>query len=105
MYIESWDSFFQQAQELLAASPLTTRYVARYRRCDGKLVLKVTDDKTCLQFKTDQQTDLKRIEKLNRLFLGAMATGEAPAQDVEMVAAEEQAAQQSKQPAKARRKG
>lgn len=33
----------------------------------------------CLQYKTDQQTDLRKIEKLNRMFFSLMATGEAPA--------------------------
>jgi hypothetical protein len=46
MYIESLESFIQQAEELYNASPLKTRYVVKYRHCDGKLVLKVTDDVT-----------------------------------------------------------
>lgn len=44
MYIDSWDSFLQQAEALYRANPLKTRYVTKYRHCDGKLVLKVTDD-------------------------------------------------------------
>lgn len=32
----------------------------------------------CLQYKTDQQTDLRKIEKLNRMLFSLMATGEAP---------------------------
>ena len=44
MYIESWDSFYQQAEELYRRNPLRTRYVTKLRQCDGKLVLKVTDD-------------------------------------------------------------
>ena len=34
-------------------------YVMRYRHCGGKLILKVTDDRVCLKFQTDQQTDVK----------------------------------------------
>ena len=122
MYIDSWDSFCQQAEELWRSNPRKTRFVTKYRHCDGKLVLKVTDDSvvsgaqgrggstlrwrgaaggaaaggarrprpgavpTCprrarpqvLQYKTDQQADLKKIEKLNQLFFALMATGEAP---------------------------
>lgn len=44
MYIDSWDSFLQQAEELWRSNPLKTRLVTKYRHCDGKLVLKVTDD-------------------------------------------------------------
>jgi hypothetical protein len=40
----------------------------------------------CLQYKTDKQADLKKIEKLNHIFFSLMATGKEPAEDVEMVA-------------------
>lgn len=44
MYLEHWESFQQQAEELFRARPLHTRYVLKFRSSDGKLVLKVTDD-------------------------------------------------------------
>lgn len=46
MYIENWDSFYQQALHLYRTNPIKARYVTKYRHCDGKLVLKVTDDAT-----------------------------------------------------------
>lgn len=46
MYIEDFESFFQQSAELFKARPLETRYCIKYRNCDGKLVLRVTDDRT-----------------------------------------------------------
>jgi hypothetical protein len=42
----------------------------------------------CLQYKTDKQADLKKIEKLNHVFFSLMATGKDPVEDVEMVAAD-----------------
>lgn len=45
MYIESWDTFYQQARELFIVEPLRTRYVLKYRHCDGKFSVKVTDDR------------------------------------------------------------
>eukprot|EP00327_Prymnesium_parvum_P029144 CAMPEP_0195574004 /NCGR_PEP_ID=MMETSP0814-20130614/5694_1 /TAXON_ID=97485 /ORGANISM="Prymnesium parvum, Strain Texoma1" /LENGTH=198 /DNA_ID=CAMNT_0040709955 /DNA_START=42 /DNA_END=640 /DNA_ORIENTATION=+ len=39
---------------------------------DGKIVLKVTNDKTCLKFQTDQASDIKRLDKLNNVFLTRM---------------------------------
>ena len=109
MYVETFESFSEQAVALFRSNPLKARFVTKYRHCDGKLVLKVTDDSTvsccgraahaacrqlllaraphaphtrpslqCLQYKTDQQADLKKIEKLNRVFFALMATGEAP---------------------------
>eukprot|EP00894_Picocystis_sp_ML_P002628 jgi/Pico_ML_1/53145/g3748.t1 len=48
---------------------METRYVSKYRHCDAKLVLKVTDNVECLQYKTESAADLKKIDKLNSLFL------------------------------------
>ena len=44
MYVEDWDSFLQMSEALFRQAPLRTRYVLKYRHCDRKLVLKVTDD-------------------------------------------------------------
>lgn len=44
MLLEDFNSFYQQAEELLLRSPLKTRYVIKYRHKEGKLELKVTDD-------------------------------------------------------------
>ncbi|CAM6100090.1 unnamed protein product [Calypogeia fissa] len=75
MYIESWDDFSERALVLFRADPVATRYVMKYRHCDGKLVLKVTDDRVCLKFATDQAQDAKKMEKLNNLFFTLMARG------------------------------
>lgn len=38
----------------------------------------VTFSSQCLQYKTDQQADLKKVEKLNSRFFSLMATGSPP---------------------------
>ncbi|KAF9436716.1 hypothetical protein BGZ76_003158 [Entomortierella beljakovae] len=70
--IQVWDEFQKAAEELYALSPNTTRYVAKYRHTDGKLVLKVTDDRTILKYKTDQMQDLNKFERLNRSLMAKM---------------------------------
>ena len=70
--IDSLDAFVAEAEKLYVEHPDYTRYVAKYRHCDGKLELKVTNDRVCLKYVTDQQQDLKRIDKLNNLFLTYM---------------------------------
>ncbi|CAL5432817.1 unnamed protein product [Camellia sinensis] len=45
VYITSWDDFVERSVQLFRASPESTRYVMKYRHCDGKLVLKVTDNR------------------------------------------------------------
>ncbi|CAK9173795.1 unnamed protein product [Ilex paraguariensis] len=74
---------------------MQTRYAMKYRHCDGKLVLKVTDDKECIKFKTDQAQDAKKMEKLNNIFFTLMARG--PDVDISEVTGKEQA---EAQPAK-----
>lgn len=46
MYIEDWDSFYQQAEALFVADPLKTRLVLKYTHSKSKLTVKVTDDRT-----------------------------------------------------------
>ncbi|XP_022758351.1 signal recognition particle 9 kDa protein-like isoform X2 [Durio zibethinus] len=45
VYITSWDEFVERTVQLFRADPESTRYCMKYRHCDGKLVLKVTDNK------------------------------------------------------------
>ncbi|KAL0652041.1 hypothetical protein Bca4012_094732 [Brassica carinata] len=114
VYIVSWDEFVDRSVQLFRADPesysiadfelplvwwlfdrdgfvideldsMQTRYVVKYRHCDGKLVLKVTDNKeskcyaldlfVCLKFKTDQAQEAKKMEKLNNIFFTLMARG------------------------------
>ncbi|XP_010545920.1 PREDICTED: signal recognition particle 9 kDa protein-like [Tarenaya hassleriana] len=75
VYVASWDEFVDRSVQLFRADPESTRYVMKYRHCEGKLVLKVTDNKECLKFKTDQAQDAKKMEKLNNIFFTLMARG------------------------------
>jgi signal recognition particle subunit SRP9 len=99
MLVEDWDAFAAQAEALYRADPLKFRYVLKYRR--GKLEAKCTDDRTCLQFRTDQQALLKKIEALNSMFFALMATGsydaEAAAQQAAAAAAQQQQQAQAQQ--------
>ena len=52
MYIEDFEAFYQQAVELYRARPLETRYCIKYRHSEGKLVIKVTDDKQVCAHRT-----------------------------------------------------
>ena len=64
--------------------PAHTRYTLKYRHTDGKVVLKVTNDRQCLKYLTDQAGDVKRIEKLNNLFVTYMCGQDPHEADVEM---------------------
>ena len=47
--------------QLFIGDPEHTRYLVKYRHVDAKLVLKVTDDKVCLKYRTDQSQDVKKM--------------------------------------------
>lgn len=59
----------------------------RRRHCDGRATLMVTDDAKCVQFRTEQSEDLRRIEEFNRLMVRLMSRGAAATEPT----AEEQA--------------
>ena len=74
VYITEFDGFVSKAKALYEQNPSNVRYSMKYRHCDGMLVLKVTDDKVCLKFRTDKASDLKRVEEFNLNMMGVMAT-------------------------------
>ena len=99
-YIDSLETFVAEAEKLYVEHPEHTRYVAKYRHVDGKLELKVTNDRVCLKFLTDQRQDLKRIDKLNNLLLTHMV-GKDPYSDETSGAFSERAASGGDKPGSA----
>ncbi|RKP07828.1 signal recognition particle 9 kDa protein-like protein [Thamnocephalis sphaerospora] len=73
VYITDWNDYQRAVLDLYSGAPQQTRFVTKYRHCDGALVLKVTDDRTCLKYRTDQAQDLKRWERLTRALARVMA--------------------------------
>ncbi|KAI0920286.1 hypothetical protein AcW1_002070 [Taiwanofungus camphoratus] len=65
VYISSWQEYQEAAEALYEKSPSTTRYCVKWRASEGKLVLKITDNTTCLKFKTYSSIFLNRFEALN----------------------------------------
>ncbi|ORY97696.1 signal recognition particle, SRP9/SRP14 subunit [Syncephalastrum racemosum] len=78
MYIATWDEFQKAAEELYAAAPDRTRYVSRFRHTDGQLILKVTDDQTVVQYKTDQASDLRKFTNMNAIMVCQMQNQPVP---------------------------
>ncbi|ORY86004.1 signal recognition particle, SRP9/SRP14 subunit, partial [Leucosporidium creatinivorum] len=69
VYYKRWEEFASASAALYEASPVKTRYCVRWRHEAGLLVLKVTDDRTCIKFKTRSAVFLNRFELLNRSLL------------------------------------
>ena len=65
VYIQSWQDFQDAAEVLYTKSPRTARYCVKWKSSEGKLVLKITDNTTCIKFKTYSSIFLNRFETLN----------------------------------------
>ncbi|KAJ6600438.1 signal recognition particle, SRP9/SRP14 subunit [Mycena vulgaris] len=65
VYIHTWQEYQDAAEALYAKSPTTTRYCVKWKSSEGKLVLKITDNTTCIKFKTYSSIFLNRFEALN----------------------------------------
>jgi len=75
MKSEDFNSFATSALALCRAHPNRVRYVTKYKtNKDGisNLILKVTDDNTCLIFQTNSAEDVEKVERLNKAFLQLM---------------------------------
>ncbi|KAJ7583264.1 signal recognition particle, SRP9/SRP14 subunit [Mycena floridula] len=65
VYIHSWQEYQDAAEALYDKSSHKVRYCVKWKASEGKLVLKVTDDSTCIKFKTYSSMFLNRFEALN----------------------------------------
>ncbi|KAK7474690.1 hypothetical protein BaRGS_00034055 [Batillaria attramentaria] len=75
-YFTTWEEFARAAERLYMNDPVRCRYVIKYRHCDGKLVMKITDNKVCLQYRTEHAQDIRKVEKLTSQLMRHMASKE-----------------------------
>lgn len=73
-YLESWEEFSREAEQLYIKDPLKCRLVMKYRHTDGKLVVKITDNKDCYMFLAEHSQDVKKVEKLSSQLMRHMAS-------------------------------
>ncbi|EJD42980.1 signal recognition particle, SRP9/SRP14 subunit [Auricularia subglabra TFB-10046 SS5] len=83
--LTSWQEYQDAAEALYTASPNKTRYVVKWKvardganKGRGELVLKITDDVTCLKYKTQSSIVLNRFEQLNLTLAKRMRNRTAP---------------------------
>ncbi|KAG5678510.1 hypothetical protein PVAND_008177 [Polypedilum vanderplanki] len=63
VFAKTWEDFEIAAESMLMEHPEKCRYSMKYTHNQQKLVLKVTNNQKCIQYKTEIQPDLKKIEK------------------------------------------
>ncbi|XP_066147718.1 signal recognition particle 9 kDa protein [Euwallacea fornicatus] len=62
-FLKSWEEFEKAAEKLYLQDPYKVRYTMKYMHSKNQLILKMTDDSVCLQFKTEIAQDLRKIDK------------------------------------------
>lgn len=74
MYAQTWEEFEKSAQAVYLRNPDISRYVMKYNNSKQCLCIKLTDDYTCIQYKTDVVQDFKKIEKFIANLMKHMTT-------------------------------
>ena len=75
MFIQSWEEFAKQAERLYLNDPNGCRLCLKYR--NEILIVRLTDNRSCLQYKTKYAQDVKKVEKFMSGLLRHMASKEA----------------------------
>ncbi|GFS29455.1 signal recognition particle 9 kDa protein [Nephila pilipes] len=75
-YCSTWEEFAKAAERLYINDPMKVRFTLKYRHCDGKLIIKITDNVTCLMYMTEHTQDVKKVEKLSSQLMRHMASKE-----------------------------
>jgi signal recognition particle subunit SRP9 len=65
------DEFVVRARELCEASPEDARYSVKYSHKLGNVVARITNDRICLTYKTDQSVDVFKLNQLSEWFLSS----------------------------------
>ncbi|ESO03730.1 hypothetical protein HELRODRAFT_80106 [Helobdella robusta] len=75
-YLRSWEEFSKAAERLYTDDPMKCRYVIKYNHVKGMVVLKMTNDKVCIQYRSEHAQDVKKIEKFTSQLMRHMASKE-----------------------------
>lgn len=62
-FVTNWDEFNDRTSALYQNDPVRFRITMKYRHNDGKLVLKVTDDKKVYQYLVEQPKEVKNVDR------------------------------------------
>ncbi|XP_022910838.1 signal recognition particle 9 kDa protein [Onthophagus taurus] len=75
-FLKSWEEFEKAAERLYLQDPSKVRYTMKYVHSKNHLLLKMTNDVVCLQFKTEIAQDVRKIDKFINNLMRHMASKE-----------------------------
>ena len=73
-FITNWEDFSRAAERLYLEDSMKCRYVIKYNHTKGNVVIKLTNDKVCIQYRSEHAQDVKKIEKFTGQLMRLMAT-------------------------------
>ncbi|OWR54607.1 signal recognition particle protein [Danaus plexippus plexippus] len=74
--ITIWEEFEKSAEMLYLRDPLNTRYSLKYSHSKGIVIVKITDNKKCLLYKTEVQQDVRKIDNFISNLIRHMASND-----------------------------
>ncbi|CAG9563116.1 unnamed protein product [Danaus chrysippus] len=74
--ITIWEDFEKSAEMLYLSDPLNTRYSLKYSHSKGIVIVKITDNKKCLLYKTEVQQDVRKIDNFISNLIRHMASND-----------------------------
>ncbi|GAA95812.1 hypothetical protein E5Q_02470 [Mixia osmundae IAM 14324] len=80
MYTSDWQTFAAASVHLYRQSPDKVRYCIRWRKHEGRLILKVTDDVKCYKYRTRSSAIINRFNLLNATLMAEMQGRPEPAE-------------------------
>lgn len=72
--LENWDEFANKATDMYEKDPDGCRITMKYRHTDGRLNVKVTDNKQVYQYLAEQPKEVKNVDKLMSLIMRNMVS-------------------------------
>lgn len=72
--VENWDDFAEKAKNMYNNDPVNSRVSVKYRHNDGKLILKVTDNKQAYQYLAEQPKEVKNIDRFMTIVMRNMVS-------------------------------
>ncbi|CAL8111760.1 unnamed protein product [Orchesella dallaii] len=76
MYLKTYDDWEKAAERLYLQDPDKARYSIIYQHNKGLFKVKMTDDATCVQYRSESLQEFKKMEKFISNLLRHMASTE-----------------------------
>ncbi|XKL61143.1 hypothetical protein PGB90_008200 [Kerria lacca] len=71
-FFKTWEEFEKIAENVYLQNSMNTRFVLKYDHLQQSLIIKLTDNTLCLQYKAEMTDEIKKLEKFVSKLLNHM---------------------------------